>query len=111
MCLEALEVHLWNICQGSSVIASLKSGGERDRSDENDLWRKRRGRDAIKRDAKRGSLWWETQGGGEGPKFSWGGCKKALPVGFKPPDRTLGSCSVRMSSVIHLMDTLKSLKD
>lgn len=55
MCLEALEVHLWNICQGCSVITSLKSGGERDRSDENDLWRNIRGRDAIKRDAKRGN--------------------------------------------------------
>lgn len=54
MCLEALEVHLWNICQGGSVITSLKSGGERDRSDENDLWRKSKGKGCYKKRCKEG---------------------------------------------------------
>lgn len=54
MCLEALEVHPRNICQGSSVITSTKSGKEQDSSAEKDLWRNIRGGEAIKRDGKRG---------------------------------------------------------
>lgn len=54
VCLEALEVHPRNICQGSSVITSAKSGGQWDSSTEKDQWRSIRGREAIKRDGKRG---------------------------------------------------------
>lgn len=110
VCPEALEVHLWNICQGSSVITSLKSRGERDRSDENGLWRNIRGKDAIKRDAKRGNCGGRQRWRGR-TKILLGRMQEALPVGFKPSDRTLGSCSVHMSSIIYLMDTLKSLND
>lgn len=54
VCSEALEVHPRNICQGSSVITSVKSGGEWDSSTDKDLWRNIRGREAIKRNGKRG---------------------------------------------------------
>lgn len=84
LCLEALEVHPLNICQGSSVITSAKSKGERDSSAEKDLWRYIREREAIKRDGKKGDC------GGKQRV----GCKRALPVGINPSDRTLGSCSV-----------------
>lgn len=53
VCLEALEVHLRNICQGSSVITSTTSRGLQDSSAEKDLWRSIRRREAIKRDGKR----------------------------------------------------------
>lgn len=111
VCLEALEVHLCNICQGSSVITSMKSGGERDRSAEKDLWRNIRGREAIKRDGKRGDCGGRHRVEGKDQNVSRGGCRKVLPVGFNPSDKTRGSCSVYMSSIIHLWDTFKSLND
>lgn len=61
VCLEALEVHLRNMCQGSSVITSVKGGGERNRT----ARRKRRGETdgeisgegrAIKREGERGNI-------------------------------------------------------
>lgn len=47
-----------------------------------------KGKGSYKKRWKEGWLWWETQGGR---------CKKALPIGFNPSDRTLGSCSVNTS--------------
>lgn len=126
VCLQALEVHLCNICPGRSVIASVKSWRDEGQERRERPMEGYKGKESYKRRGKEGELWWETQGGGEGPQFSGGGCQKVPPVGFNPSDRTLGSCSVNISawsiyhsvsnavfhsSVIPLSDTFKSLND
>ena len=58
MGLQTLEVHLCNTCQGSSVITSVKSGGERERRKgraETDGGISGEGR-AIKREGERGEI-------------------------------------------------------
>lgn len=65
VCLETLEVHLLNTCQGSSVITSVKSGGEREERGIRAARRKGRAETdgkisgeggAIKREGKRGNI-------------------------------------------------------
>lgn len=127
VCLPALEVHLCNICPGCSVIASVKSRREEGQERRERPMEGYKGKESYKKSLKEGELWWETQGGGEGPQFSRGGCQKVLHVGFNPSDRTLGSCSVNISvirawsiyhsvsnavfhsSVIHPSNTFKSV--
>lgn len=61
VCLEAVEVHLHNICQGSSVITSVKGNGDGERSSKKEGkrgngWRNIRGGKAIKTDGKKGRM-------------------------------------------------------
>lgn len=66
VCLGALEVHLRNTCQGSSVITSVKrereKGGEEERKS-GDRWRNIRGGEGYKKRKERGRIW---RGGGMG---------------------------------------------
>lgn len=107
VCLEALAVHLRNICPGSSVITSVKSEGERQKSSEKEGKRADRRRESYKKRRnmkERGEFGWDIQSGGEGLKLSRGGCEKALPVGFHPSDRKLGLCPLNMPPLclVHL---------
>lgn len=101
VCLEALEVHLWNICQGSSVITSLKSRGEWDRSDENDLWRNIRGGDAIKRDAKSGNCGGRHRVEGKDQKSLGEDARKHSLLGLNPLTEPLAhvQCTYLPSSI------------
>lgn len=65
-----------------------------------------KGRDAIKRDAKRGNCGGRHRVEGKDQNSLGEDARKHSLLGLNP-DRTLGSCSVHMSSVIHL----KSLND
>lgn len=111
VCLETLEVHLRNTCQGSSVIASVKSGRERETSGQEegkrgDRWRNIMGGESYKKRRKEGwgEFGWGERSRGEGLKLSRGGCEKALPVGFRPSDRNLGLCPPNMPPLclVHL---------